>query len=213
MDRIFFGHFMSISSRFWPKTSIIWRVISKKSAKNLYFDQFSWILRQTGFFPKNRLVTSVWAHYCPSTLCEVSERYYDQFSRKTPDRRTDIGPTSRVSGSKKSHHTIMQTGRENAHNEEQKFIILTRMLSVVNLLCWFHLSMKKQNDCSIFPMQSSNQQLSNLVTLRPTKYKFKSSYHLSPLNCKIRGVGNKRKRALFWGQKSQKLNSTSPSHF
>ena len=69
----FFRCFISILSRFWPKISKIWWVISEKSAKNLNFDRFSWILRGTRFFFENR-ASSLKIVYGRLTWCKKSER-------------------------------------------------------------------------------------------------------------------------------------------
>ena len=69
----FFSCFISILSRFWPKFSKIWWVISKKSVKNLNFDRFSWILRGTRFFFENR-ASSLKIVYSRLTRCKKSER-------------------------------------------------------------------------------------------------------------------------------------------
>ena len=64
-----------------------------ENPKKLHFDQF-WPLfvpnlnPQIYHFIKNP-ASSVCAHYCSSTSCQVSLRFYDQFLRKTPDRRTN----------------------------------------------------------------------------------------------------------------------------
>ena len=69
----FFSCFISILSRFWPKFSKIWWVISEKIAKNLIFDRFSWILRGTRFFFENR-ASSLKIVYGRLTWCKKSER-------------------------------------------------------------------------------------------------------------------------------------------
>ena len=98
----FFSCFISILSRFWPKFSKIWWVISEKIAKNLIFDRFSWILRGTRFFFENR-ASSLKIVYGRLTWCKKSERSnggkYENLVGQTDwqtDRQTDgpgyIGP-------------------------------------------------------------------------------------------------------------------------
>ena len=106
----FFRCFISILSRFWPKISKIWWVISEKSAKNLNFDRFSWILRGTRFFFENR-ASSLKIVYSRLTWCKKSERSnggkYENLVGQT-DGRTDgltdgagyIGPAAELGGSK-----------------------------------------------------------------------------------------------------------------
>jgi hypothetical protein len=73
---------------FWPKMNKICIVLPKIFSKTLFFDRFSWIFRRTRFFLENPS-SSVCAHYWSETSCQVSERSYDLFVRKTPDRQTD----------------------------------------------------------------------------------------------------------------------------
>ena len=78
---------------FLAKNEHICIVLPKMFSKNLHFDRFSWIFLATRFFPENPAL-SVYAHYGPVTSCQISVRSYDQFSRKAPDRRTDMGQVS-----------------------------------------------------------------------------------------------------------------------
>ena len=113
----FFRCFISILSRFWPKISKIWWVISEKSAKNLNFDWFSWILRRTWFFFENR-ASSLKIVYSRLTWCKKSEesnggKYENSVGRT--DGLTDgagyIGPfpLRRGGSKKKSKHEIDQS--------------------------------------------------------------------------------------------------------
>ena len=81
--------------------------ISGKSQKTSFLTTFSKFFEWSRFFRKSGFVTVF--PYGPLTLCQISERSYDRFSRKTRGRRTNaqwqigksVGPTSKVSGSKK----------------------------------------------------------------------------------------------------------------
>ena len=58
---------------------------STKSAKNLYFDHFSWILRRTGFFFENPAL-SLCFKYRFLTSCQKSGKFITAFPRSFPSR-------------------------------------------------------------------------------------------------------------------------------
>ena len=79
--------YMILNKKKYTSMNYIFHKIGK-TAKSGTFWHFFPNFGKPRFFFKNP-ASSVGAHYCPATSCQVSERSYDRFSSKTPDRRTD----------------------------------------------------------------------------------------------------------------------------